>query len=50
MNNLLWFAIALLVLWVVVRLVLAVTGLVLHLVWIAALLLLAVWAFKRFVR
>lgn len=47
-NSLLGLAILLGVIWVVARVVLAVSGLFLHLLGMAALALLAVWAFRQF--
>lgn len=46
-NNLLWLAGLLLVLWVFAAVTKFVVGALLHLLWIAALVLLAVWAFRR---
>jgi hypothetical protein len=48
MNSLIWFAIALIILWVVVRVFLAVTSAVLHLVWIVAIILFVVWLVRKF--
>ena len=48
MNGLLPLAIVLLVLWVVARVLGWVIGAALNLLWIAALVLLAVWLFRRF--
>lgn len=47
MNNLLWIAGLLIVLWVLAAVTKFVVGAVLHLLWVAALILLAVWAFKK---
>jgi hypothetical protein len=47
LNNLLWVAGVLLVLWVIAAVTKFVVGAVLHLLWIAALILLAVWAFRK---
>lgn len=46
-NNLLWIAGLLLVLWVVAAVTKFVVGAVLHLLWIVALVLLVMWAFKK---
>lgn len=46
-NDLLWLAGLLLVLWVFAAVTKFVVGALLHLLWIAALVLLAVWAFRR---
>ena len=47
MNNLVWVAGLLLVLWVVAAVTKLVVGALLHLLWIVALVLLAVWAFRK---
>jgi len=47
MSKLLMLALLLLVIWVVARVVLAVTGLMLHLLWIAALVLAAIWLIQK---
>lgn len=47
MNNLLWIAGLLVVLWVLAAVTKFVVGAVLHLLWVAALILIAVWAFKK---
>lgn len=46
-NNLLWIAGLLLVLWVVASVTKFVVGALLHLLWIAALVLLVVWAYRK---
>lgn len=43
MSKLLGLAIFLLILWVVLRVALAVTGFALHLIWIAAIIAVAIW-------
>lgn len=43
MSKLLLLAVFLLILWVVIRVVLAITGVFLHLLWIAAVIVAAVW-------
>jgi len=48
MNSFLWIAILLVVIWVVARLFLAVTGALLHVLWIIGIILLIVWAIKKF--
>jgi hypothetical protein len=48
LNNLLWVAGLLILLWVVAAVTKFVVGAVLHLFWILALVLLAVWAFRKF--
>lgn len=50
LNNLLWIAGLLLVLWVIAAVTKAVVGALLHLLWIAALVLLVVWAYRRIFR
>ena len=47
MNWLLWLAIALVVLWVVAEALGWVLGVLLHLLWIGALVLVAVWLFRK---
>lgn len=47
MNNLLWIAIVLLLIWVVASVTKFVVGAVLHLFWVLALILLAVWVFRK---
>ena len=47
-NSLIWFALVLLVIWIVVRVVFAISSAVLHLVWVVALILLIVWLVRRF--
>lgn len=47
MNYLVWVAIVLAVLWVVLRVALAVTGGFLHLLWIGAVIALIVWLVGR---
>ena len=46
-NNLLWIAGVLLALWIVAAVTKVVVGALLHLLWIGALILLVVWAFRR---
>ncbi len=47
MNSLLWLAIVLIIIWIVVRLILAVTSFALHLLWIVGVILLIVWVVKK---
>jgi hypothetical protein len=47
MNSLIWFAVVLVVLWIVARVFLAVTGALLHVLWIIAIIALIVWAVKK---
>ena len=47
MNNLVYFAVALVILWVVARVFLAVTSVMLHLVWVIALIFLVIWIVKK---
>jgi hypothetical protein len=42
-HTLLWLAVLLVVAWVVLRLALAVTGVALHLLWIAGLVMFVMW-------
>ncbi len=49
MNNLVWIAVALIVLWVLASVTKFVVGAVLHLFWVLAVILLVVWAFRKFV-
>jgi hypothetical protein len=44
-HPLLWLALVLIVAWLVLRLALAVTGGLLHLLWIAAVIFLVIWLF-----
>ena len=46
-SSLIWLAIALFVAWIVLRLVLAMTGGLLHLLWLGALIFLAIWLFQQ---
>lgn len=47
MNSLLAAAVFLLILWVVLRIALAVTGVFLHLLWIVAIVLAVLWLFGK---
>ena len=47
-NSLIWIALVLFVLWIVVRVVFAITSFVFHLLWVVALILLIVWLVRRF--
>lgn len=47
MNTLLWIAVVLLIIWVVASVTKFVVGALLHLLWVAALVLLAIWAFRK---
>ncbi|MDQ3623421.1 MAG: hypothetical protein M3463_13175 [Verrucomicrobiota bacterium] len=47
MNSLVWLAVALLIGWIVLRLALAVTSGLLHLLWIAAVIMFVVWLFGK---
>ncbi|MBA2743475.1 MAG: hydrophobic protein [Chthoniobacterales bacterium] len=46
-HSLLWIAILLVVIWIVARVVLAVTSVALHLLWIAAVIALVIWLISR---
>jgi flagellar biogenesis protein FliO len=48
MNTILWLAAVLFVIWLAAKLIFAVTGFFLNLLWIAALVLIAFWLFKKF--
>lgn len=45
-HSLLWLALGLLILWVVLRLALAITGVLLHLLWICAIVFAIIWLFR----
>lgn len=45
-HTLLWLAIVLVIGWVVLRVALAMTGMALHLLWIAAIILFVIWLFN----
>jgi hypothetical protein len=47
MSKLLMIAVFLVILWVVLRIALALTGAFLHLLWIAALVLAVMWLFDK---
>ena len=47
MNSLIWFAVLLVIIWIVARVFLAVTGALLHVLWIIAIIALIVWAVKK---
>ena len=47
MNNLLWIAIVLIVIWVLASVTKFVVGAALHLFWVLAIILLVVWAVKK---
>ncbi|MHA3770483.1 hypothetical protein ACXR0O_02980 [Verrucomicrobiota bacterium sgz303538] len=47
-NSLIWLAVLLFVLWIVLRVALAVTGGALHLLWIGAVLFALIWLFGHF--
>lgn len=48
MNSLVWLALLLVIAWVVLRVALAVTSGILHLLWIAALIMAVLWLFGKF--
>ena len=50
MNFLPLVALLLLIIWVVARVALAVTGFFLHLLWVLALVLVAVWLIRKIMR
>ena len=47
-HSLLWVALVLVVIWIVARVVLAVTSFALHLIWIAAVILFLAWLARQF--
>ena len=47
-NSLIWLAVVLFIIWIVVRVVFAITSFVFHLIWVVALILLIVWLARRF--
>lgn len=47
MNNLLWIAIVLILLWVVASVTKFVVGAMLHLLWIVAIVLLVIWLIRK---
>ena len=48
MHTLLWWAVVLVVVWVVARVFMAITSFVLHLLLIIAAIMFAIWAVQRF--
>lgn len=48
MNSLVWLAILLIVIWIVLRVFLALTSVALHVLWIIGVILFLVWLFKKF--
>ncbi len=48
MNSLIWFAVLLVVIWIVARVFLAVTSALLHVIWIVAIVLLIFWLIRKF--
>jgi hypothetical protein len=50
MNTLVWLAVVLLVGWIILRVALAVTSGLLHLLWIAAIIMFVVWVFRKLKR
>lgn len=47
-NNLLWIAVLLIVIWVIASVTKFVAGALLNLLWVVALIVLAVWAIRKF--
>ena len=47
-NSLIWLALVLFIIWLVVRVVFAVTGFVFHILWVVAVILFIVWLVRRF--
>ncbi|MBA3882271.1 MAG: hydrophobic protein [Chthoniobacterales bacterium] len=46
-HSLLWVAILLVIIWVVARVVLAVTSIALHLLWVLAVIAIVIWLISR---
>lgn len=46
MNNLVWIAVALVVVWIVARLIAGIAGALLNLLWILAIIVFVVWLFN----
>jgi hypothetical protein len=47
MHALAWIAALLIIAWIILRVALAVTSGLLHLLWIAAIVMLAIWLFRK---
>lgn len=47
MNSLVYFAILLVILWIAARVFLAVTSVMLHLLWVIAVIVFVIWIVKR---
>jgi hypothetical protein len=47
MNSLLWLAIVIVIAWIILRLVLAVTSGLIHLLWVAAIIMLIMWVIGK---
>ncbi len=50
MNTLIYVAIALVILWVLARVFLAVTSVMFHLIWVIAVIFLVIWIVKKITR
>ena len=48
MNSFIWIAVVLVLIWIVARVVLAITSVFLHLFWVLAIVFLLVWLVKKF--
>jgi hypothetical protein len=46
-HSLVWLALLLVVVWIVARVILAITSFALHLLWVIAIVLAAIWLFNR---
>jgi len=46
-HSLVWIAVLLIVIWVLARVVLAVTSVALHLLWVVAIIAAIVWIYRR---
>jgi hypothetical protein len=49
-HSLVWIAVLLIVIWVLARVVLAVTSVALHLLWVVAIIAAIVWVYRRVTR
>jgi hypothetical protein len=48
MNNLIWIALLLIIIWVIATVTRVVVGALLHVLWVVALILLIVWVVRKF--
>ncbi|HEX8313149.1 MAG TPA: hypothetical protein VF614_17625 [Chthoniobacteraceae bacterium] len=47
MNSLLWLALVVVALWIILRVALAITSGILHLLWIAAIIMFVMWLYHK---